>query len=97
MFPDESWQIKTKPRYMNVCEFDLRERIIGAAKHSLILNGDNGEKIFCSNKLFNKLMLDPQLKTTVMTLPERFTRDKEGREIYHPESKWLAAFIPTRF
>ena len=82
---------------MTAFEFNLRERIIGAAKHSLILKGDKGEHIFCSNKLFNKLMMNPQLEVTITTLPDHYTRDSFGDEKYHQESKWLAAFIPTRF
>lgn len=82
---------------MTAQEFNLRERIIGAAKHSLVLKGENGEKIFCSNKLFNKLMLNSQLEITITTLPDHYIKTLNGREIYHRESKWLAAFIPTRF
>lgn len=96
MLPDESLKIKTKPS-MTVSEFNLRERIIGAAKHSLVLRGDNGEKIFCSNKLFNKLMLDPSLEIVVTTLPDHWIRDAFGDQKHYEESKWLAALIPMRF
>ena len=96
MLPDESLQIKTKPS-MTALEFNLRERIIGAAKHSLVLKGENGERIFCSNKLFNKLMMNPQLEITITTLPDHWTMDSFGDQKHHEESKWLAAFIPTRF
>ena len=82
---------------MTVADFNLRERIIGAAKHSLILKGDNGEHIFCSNKLFNKLMANPQLEITITTLPEHWTKVREGGEVWHEASRWLTAFIPTRF
>ena len=82
---------------MTAEQFNLRERIIGAAKHSLILRGDNGESIFCSNKLFNKLMLDPDLEIRVVTLPEHERRDSFGDFHYYGESKWLEAFIPMRF
>jgi hypothetical protein len=82
---------------MTAREFNLRERIIGATKHSLILKGDEGEHIFCSNKLFNKLMMNPELKVTVTSLPEHWTKVPEGGEVWHEASKWLTAFIPTRF
>ena len=82
---------------MTAREFNLRERIIGATKHSLVLKGDEGERIFCSNKLFNKLMENPQLEVTITTLPEHTTGASFGMEKHFQESKWLAAFIPTRF
>lgn len=82
---------------MTAFEFNLRERIIGAAKHSIILRGDNGEHIFCSNKLFNKLMMNPQLEITITTFPEHWAEVPEGGKVWHEASKWLAAFIPTRF
>ena len=82
---------------MTAREFNLCERIIGATKHSLLLKGDEGEHIYCSNKLFQKLMVNPQLEVTIITLPEHTTGTAFGVERHFQESKWLAAFIPTRF
>jgi hypothetical protein len=68
-------------------EFHIRERIQGATKSSVILKGDNGEKIFVNNKVFNAIMQDQEMPIRVVTLPAH------GRFL---ETKWIEAYIPTR-
>ena len=81
---------------MTAKEFNLCERIIGAAKHSIILRGDNGEHIFCSNKLFNKLIINPNLEIRITTLSEHWENTPKGK-IWHEQTKWIEAFVPVRF
>lgn len=81
---------------MTVEEFKVRERIHGATKHSVILKGDNGEAIYCANRIFNAIMQDPGLQVRVVTLPAHLTRDTVGLEREYPETKWLEAYLPTR-
>lgn len=77
--------------------FRTRERICGAARHSVILKGDNGERIYCSNSLFNKIMQDPTIEFRVVTLQEHESRDRFGNDRWFGESKWIEAFLPSRF
>lgn len=72
--------------------FYLRERIVGATRNSIILKGDNGEKIFCHLKIFNKIIQDPSIRFFVQDLPEH--KGSMGR--VYQASKWICAFIPTR-
>lgn len=81
---------------MTAQEFNLRERIIGATKSSIILRGDNEDRIFCSNKLFNKLMMNPELEIRVGVLNGHWV-NVSGGKVWYEDSKWLEAFIPTRF
>lgn len=74
--------------------FNLVNRIEGASAHSIILKGDNGEKIHISNKLFNKIMRNPSIEFVVEVLPAHEDR-MNGR--FYPESKWISAFLPSRF
>lgn len=74
--------------------FALGYRVIGAGRHSLILRDNSGEIIYCSNKLFNKLMMNPDLTFQVVTVAEH-EDTRTGR--FYPESKWIEAYIPTRF
>ena len=77
--------------------FHMRERICGATKHSIILKDDNGGYIYCTNSLFNKIMQNPTLEFCVMTLPEHASRDRFGNERWFSDSRWIEAFVPTRF
>jgi hypothetical protein len=74
--------------------FALGYRVIGAGRHSLILRDNSGEVIYCSNKLFHKLMMNPDLTFQVVTVAEH-EDPRTGR--FYPESKWIQALIPTRF
>ena len=72
----------------------LGRRIIGAGRHSVILQDNNGEVVYCSNKLFNKLLLNPDIQFDVVTVPEH-EDTRTGR--FYPTTKWIQAYIPTRF
>lgn len=74
--------------------FALGYRVIGAGRHSLILQDNNGEVVYCSNKLFNKLLLNPDIQFDVVTVPGH-EDPRTGR--FYPESKWIQAYIPTKF
>jgi hypothetical protein len=74
--------------------FNLRDRIEGASAHSIILKGDNGEKIHISNKLFNKIINNPTIEFVVETLPAHLN-PMTGHE--YKESKWISAYLPSRF
>ena len=75
--------------------FNLRDRIEGASKHSIILKGDDGEKIFCSLKVFNQIMNDASIEFIVQTVPAHDAGPHGGYRRY-PESKWICAYLPTR-
>ena len=72
--------------------FNIRERIQGATRNSVILKGDDGEAIFCNNKVFNRIMQDPAVSFEIETVPEH--TDHRGRS--YPQTKWIAAYIKTR-
>jgi hypothetical protein len=74
--------------------FALGYRVVGAGRHSLILRDNSGEVIYCSNKLFNKLMTNPDITFQVVNVAEH-EDPRTGR--FYPESKWIQALIPTRF
>lgn len=77
-------------------EFKVRERIQGATKHSVILKGDNGEVIYCTNRIFNAIMQDPGLQVRVVTLPAHVSSRMGCSQREYPETKWLEAYLPTR-
>lgn len=81
---------------MTAEEFKVRERIQGATKKSVILKGNNGEQIFCMNRIFNAIMQDPGLQVRVVTLPAHHARCSGCLEKEYPETKWLEAYLPTR-
>lgn len=68
--------------------------IIGAGRHSIILRDNNGDVVYCSNKLFNKLLSNPDIRFEVVTVPEH-EDPHTGR--FYPATKWIQAYIPTRF
>lgn len=74
--------------------FNLVGRIDGASNHAIILKGDNGEKIYISNRLFNKIVKNPHIEFVIETLPAHEDRMR-GR--YYPETRWISAFLPSRF
>ena len=74
--------------------FNLVGRIEGASNHSIILKGDNGEKIYISNRLFNKIVQNPHIEFVVETLPTH-KDERNGRS--YPETMWITAFLPSRF
>ena len=72
--------------------FNIRERIQGAARGSVILKGDDGEVIYCNNKVFNRIMQDPTVQFEIETVPAH--SNCMGKQ--YPETKWIAAYIRTR-
>ena len=74
--------------------FALGYRVIGAGRHSVILRDNNGDIVFCSNKVFNKLLTNPDIQFGVATVPEH-EDPRTGR--FYPATKWIEAYIPTRF
>jgi len=72
--------------------FNIRERIQGATHGSVILKGDDGEVIYCNNKVFNRIMQDPTVQFEIETVPAH--SNGIGRQ--YPETKWIAAYIKTR-
>ena len=73
--------------------FNIRERIQGAARGSIILKGDDGEVIYCNNKVFNRIMQDPNVSFEIETVREH-TDPRTGR--WYPETKWVAIYVKTR-
>ena len=73
--------------------FKVLDRIIGASRHSIQLKGDNGETIFCSNRIFGKIVADPSICFEVQVVPAH-EDPRTGR--WFPETKWICAYIPTR-
>jgi len=72
--------------------FNVRARIQGATRNSVILKGDNGEAIYCNNKVFNRILQDPDIRFEIETVPAHF--NCMGKQ--YPETKWIAAYIKTR-
>jgi hypothetical protein len=78
----------------NCNSFRLRDRIIGASRHSLQIEGDNGEVIFCSNKVFNAIVKNPDIPFRIVTVAKH--EDPRNGNFY-PDMKGIEAYIPTRF
>lgn len=74
--------------------FHMAERIIGASRHSIQLKADDGGVIFCSNKVFGLIMSNPEIEFRVVTLREH-EDPRTGR--WFPETRWIEAYVPTRF
>lgn len=74
--------------------FNLRERIIGTSRCSIILKDDNGGKVYCTNKLFNKLLKDPTIQFFI-DKSSMHTDPLTGR--FFPEMNWIVALIPTKW
>ena len=74
--------------------FKITERIIGASRHSVQLKGDNGEIIFCHNKVFNVIMQNPSIAFDIEVVPEHEDY-RAGR--FFPKTMWIRAYVPTRF
>ena len=66
--------------------FGIRPRIQSMTKNSIVLKGDNGERIFCHRQIFNRIMADPgiQVRVVPVTMPS-------GMQTY-----WLEALLPMR-
>lgn len=74
--------------------FRMKDRIIGASRHSILLKGDNGETIFCSNRVFGQIMTNPDISFDISTV----TKHEDPRNgNFYPDMKWIVAYIPTRF
>lgn len=78
----------------NSRSFKLKERVIGASRHSIQIEGDHGETIFCSNKVFNELVKNPDIQFDIVTVGEHHDH-RTGR--FYPTTSWIQAYIPTRF
>ena len=74
--------------------FKMAERIIGASRHSIQLKADDGSVIFCHNKIFGKIMSDPNITFDIVTV--RGHEDPRTGRIF-PETRWIMAYLPTRF
>ena len=72
--------------------FNIRERIQGATHGSVILKGNDGEAIYCNNKVFNRIMQDSTVQFEIETVPAHSSHT--GKQ--YPETKWIAAYIRTR-
>ena len=77
---------------MTAKEFDVTKRIIGASRHSVVVKGDKGEKIFVHNRILNAILADPTLQVRVVERPERVS-PRTGRMIQ--PTKWLEAYLPV--
>lgn len=73
--------------------FKMKDRIVGASRHSIQLKGDDGEKIFCSNRIFGQIMSNPNIMFDVEIVPGHEDL-RSGR--FFPETKWIRAYLPTR-
>ena len=74
--------------------FKITDRIIGASRHSIKLKDDDGDVIFCHNRVFGMIMSNPHIQFDIQVVPERFD-ERRGR--LFPETKWIRAYLPTRF
>lgn len=74
--------------------FHMSDRITGACRHSIVLKGDDGEAIFCHNKVFGQIMSDPHIQFDIVTVPCH--EDCRTGRLF-PETKWIMAYLPTRF
>lgn len=72
--------------------FNVRARIQGATRNSVILKGNDGEVIYCNNKVFNRILQDPDIRFEIETVPAH----SNGMGRQYPETKWIAAYIKTR-
>lgn len=73
--------------------FNIRERIQGATGKSVILKGNDGEAIYCNNKVFNRIMQDPTIVFDIEVVPSHYD-NRTGKS--YPETKWIAAYVKTR-
>ena len=78
---------------MTARDFDVKRRLVGATRMSVILRDDNGDPIFCSNRILNHILDNPDLQVRVRDVPAHQS-SRNGRE--YPTTKWLEAYIPTR-
>lgn len=76
--------------------FNFVDRIEGATRHSVILKGDDGEKIYCHLRIFDAIMKDPGLEFYVQTVPAHQSVGLGCVPRSYEESKWITAYIPTR-
>ena len=74
--------------WMPAHDFHFRERIEGMTRSSVVLKGDNGEKIYCHRGVFNALMANPGIMMRVVVL------SADAR--CHVETLWIEALLPTR-
>lgn len=77
---------------MTAKEFNVTKRIIGASRHSVVVKGDKGEKIFVHNRILNAILADPTLQVRVVERSE-VVNPRTGRTIR--PTKWLEAYIPV--
>ena len=73
-------------------------KLIGAAKSSLIINL-NGQKCYCSNKNYVKLVNDPDVMYRIVTVPSHIgcCRHDPTREITFPDARWVEVADFKRF
>ena len=77
-----------KEDWMPVNEFHLRERIESMSKNSIVLKGNNGEKIYCHRYVFNALMAGRGTMIRVVVLP--------AHAHCHVDTLWIEALLPMR-
>lgn len=65
----------------------MKIKLIGAASRSLIIE-INGERVFCSNKNYVKLVNDPDVIYRIVTVPAH-KGTRRFQEIEFPESRWV--------
>lgn len=78
---------------MTAREFDVKRRLVGATRMSVVLRDDNGDPVFCSNRILNHILDNPDLQVRIKEIPEH-TSSRTGKMF--PTTKWLEAYIPTR-
>ena len=73
---------------------DLRTKLVGTTRSSLILEDEKEGRFLCTNKLFNKLLRVPQIQFYIETFPEH--EDLATGKMY-PEMRWVVGMIPTKW
>lgn len=73
----------------------MKVKLIGAASRSLIVEV-NGERCFCSNKNYVKLVNDPNVIYRIVTVPAHKGR-RNFEEIDFPESRWIEVATFRKF
>lgn len=70
---------------------DLRKCIVGASARAVILEIE-GEKVFCHNSVYNKLVKNPDIEFG-LHIREAHTDSRTGK--WYPETYWVCAYLPT--
>jgi len=75
-------------KYTPAHEFNLRDRIQSIGANSVVLKGNDGEKIFCHRNIFNRLLENPGIGIRIVTV--------KADAKCHMDTLWIEALLPMR-